>query len=171
MRDWPEDHGRASLDRGRPAAQFAVEQTHLALVRRTLQPAGQCKRDGLKVGKWQVAGGAPSVRRRLLAVPSVARRPAEVSQGPLTGPLRLLQKEAGEIVAGEGRRPVALLGSGRSSSSAPQATARPAGDRRLAASRSVTHPTRLETRTKESNMCASQWVLNRPRGAMKAKAC
>lgn len=42
--------------------------------------------------------------------------------------------------------------------------------RRLAASRSVTHPTRLETRTKESNMCASQWVLNRPTGAMKAKA-
>ncbi|GIX67240.1 hypothetical protein CEXT_802831 [Caerostris extrusa] len=40
---------------------------------------------------------------------------------------------------------------------------------RLAASRSVTHPTRLETRTKESNMCASQWVSNKPRGAMKAK--
>lgn len=28
-----------------------------------------------------------------------------------------------------------------------------------AANRSVTCPTRLETRTKESNMCASQWVL------------
>jgi hypothetical protein len=27
------------------------------------------------------------------------------------------------------------------------------------ANRSVTCPTRLETRTKESNMCASQWVL------------
>ena len=28
-----------------------------------------------------------------------------------------------------------------------------------AANRSVTCPTRLETRTKESNMCASHWVL------------
>ena len=30
------------------------------------------------------------------------------------------------------------------------------------ANRSVTCPTRLETRTKESNMCASQWVLRNP---------
>lgn len=87
--------GRASRDRGRPAARFASRQTHLTLVRRTLQPAGQCKRDGLKVGRWQVAGGAPSVRRRLLAVPSVARRPAEVSLSPPTGLLRLLLKDAG----------------------------------------------------------------------------
>ena len=31
------------------------------------------------------------------------------------------------------------------------------------ANRSVTCPTRLETRTKESNMCASRWVLRNPR--------
>jgi len=30
------------------------------------------------------------------------------------------------------------------------------------ANRSVACPTRLETRTKESNMCASQWVLRNP---------
>ena len=34
---------------------------------------------------------------------------------------------------------------------------------------SVTHPTRLETRTKESNMGASHWVA-KPKGVMKVKA-
>ena len=34
-----------------------------------------------------------------------------------------------------------------------------AADSGSVANRSVTCPTRLETRTKESNMCASQWVL------------
>jgi hypothetical protein len=38
------------------------------------------------------------------------------------------------------------------------------------ANRSVTCPTRLETRTKESNMCASHWARTKPRGAMKVKA-
>ena len=38
------------------------------------------------------------------------------------------------------------------------------------ANRSVTCPTRLETRTKESNMCASRWVATKPAGAMKVKA-
>ena len=33
---------------------------------------------------------------------------------------------------------------------------------------SVTHPTRLETRTKESNMDASYWVA-KPKSAMKVK--
>ena len=31
-------------------------------------------------------------------------------------------------------------------------------------------PTRLETRTKESNMCASRWARTKPVGAMKVKA-
>jgi len=35
------------------------------------------------------------------------------------------------------------------------------------ANRSVTCPTRLETRTKESNMCASQWVLRNPEAQWK----
>jgi hypothetical protein len=38
------------------------------------------------------------------------------------------------------------------------------------ANRSVTCPTRLETRTKESNMCASHWARTKPRGVMKVKA-
>ena len=35
---------------------------------------------------------------------------------------------------------------------------------------SATHPTRLETRTKESNARASQRVSEKPRGAMKVRA-
>ena len=35
---------------------------------------------------------------------------------------------------------------------------------------SATHPTRLETRTKESNARASQRVHSKPRGAMKVRA-
>ena len=36
--------------------------------------------------------------------------------------------------------------------------------------KSMLHPTRLETRTKESNMYASQWALSKPTGAMKVNA-
>jgi hypothetical protein len=43
------------------------------------------------------------------------------------------------------------------------------GELEVAASRSVPHPTRLETRTKESRVRASSRDLNRPAGAMKVK--
>jgi len=38
-------------------------------------------------------------------------------------------------------------------------------------SRSVIHPTRLETRTKESNMCASHSVLNRLERRNESERC
>jgi hypothetical protein len=46
----------------------------------------------------------------------------------------------------------------------------PASHLASVANRSVTCPTRLETRTKESNMCASHWARTKPRGVMKVKA-
>lgn len=106
--------------------------------------------------------------RRLLAVPSVARLQTVVSRVP-SGTPRLHPRGAGlgrARVSRYDRRTTTEWADVRAD---PNRLDVPAGDRRLAASRSVTHPTRLETRTKESNMCASQWVLNRPMGAMKAK--
>lgn len=61
-------------------------------------------------------------------------------------------------------------------SPSPTAPRRPGGDRpsysrrSRSAVRSATHPTRLETRTKESNARASQRVPSSPHGAMKVKA-
>lgn len=49
----------------------------------------------------------------------------------------------------------------------PRAAARRA--RTVRSERSAIHPTRLETRTKESSGRASQWVSNKPKGALKEK--
>lgn len=52
-----------------------------------------------------------------------------------------------------------------------QGGARPSlNGRQGSAAMSATHPTRLETRTKESNARASQRVRSKPRGAMKVRA-
>lgn len=70
----------------------------LSSVRRICFPSeGRRNRlgDGLKVGRWQVAGGFPSGCRRCLAVPAVARSPTVVSRGPSHGLHRLLRKEVG----------------------------------------------------------------------------
>lgn len=44
-------------------------QTHLSLVPRTLQPVWKCKRDGLKVGSRQVAGGLASRGLSVVSLP------------------------------------------------------------------------------------------------------
>ena len=65
---------------------------------------------------------------------------------------------------------------GRTVLSAPQprrvarAGIGPRQRRQGSAAMSATHPTRLETRTKESNARASQRVHSKPRGAMKVRA-
>ena len=116
---------------------------------------------------------SPRGCRRCLVGSAMARSPTVVSRGPKHGLHRLLLKPgmSDSYVA------VVLHSAGAQTDSVAsqvQESSLAAGDPlecwRLAASRSVTHPTRLETRTKESNMCASQWVSNKPRGAMKAKA-
>lgn len=81
---------------------------------------------------------------------------------------------------GEGRGPLppARLSTGADCPQcAPTASCRQGGERPTlnrrrqgSAAMSATHPTRLETRTKESNARASQRVRAKPRGAMKVRA-
>lgn len=116
------------------------------------------------VGRWPVAllafaaGAIPPF-------PSVARPRNSLAT---RWPSRLLFRSGSRGQASPARRPAHHARTVESGEAAGRPL--PAGGRRLAASRSVAHPTRLETRTKESNMRASRWVLDRPGGAMKVKA-
>lgn len=60
---------RASADAGRPLGRPQPAQTHLSLVPRTLQPVWKRKRDGLKVGNRQVAGGTASRGLSVVSLP------------------------------------------------------------------------------------------------------
>lgn len=84
---------------------------------------------------------------------------------------------AGALRSGRGPPPPTRLSTGSDCPQcAPDRVAPPGGDRPTihgrqgSAAMSATHPTRLETRTKESNARASQRALSKPRGAMKVRA-
>ena len=116
-------------------------------------------------GRWRAPCASPVVSRSASG-PSPGRGVAR----PEWPDRLLLPRKSGQGVAGGTRRPVRTppgWSGGRGPPLAAPGPSEAGGSRR---STSVTHPTRLETRTKECNMRASQWVLNRPRGAMKAKA-
>lgn len=89
---------RASRDRGRPTAQIPRRQTHLSPSRRTPQPVGQRKRDGLRGGRRKVAGGAP---RASSPVVSRSASGSSLDRG-ITRPSGALSPPPGEV--GTGRR-------------------------------------------------------------------
>lgn len=112
--------------------------------RRALLPPRRRRRGG---GRRPLRGAASSQR-------GVSRGGAEA--GP-AGPRRRCQPGRTVLSA---PRPRGAAGPG----------SRAALGRPGSAAMSATHPTRLETRTKESSTCASQGPLSKARGAMKVRA-
>lgn len=138
------------------------------------------RRDRLRVG-WEglrrAGGPAPRERRRVLEPPgSRSRRipgPRERTAAAPSSPRRCgapLVRRGGPRPAGEGAGPAGprrRCQPGRTALSAPRprGAAGPcaaAPGRPGSAAMSATHPTRLETRTKESSTCASQGPSRKP---------
>lgn len=158
-------------------------------------PAGRIssaavRRDRLRVGLEGLGGeGGSRLRPRALQRPSARTRFAasrgrglECSLRPLgsagCSPLVRFRGRCGGVGPGTGPpAPGATVDRGVLSSVRPDRVASPwAGTgprqrRQGSAAMSATHPTRLETRTKESNARASQRApFAKPRGAMKVRA-
>jgi hypothetical protein len=153
---------------GRARARDPSPLDAFPLLSRTPQPVGARSHKGEqgKVAGERLFGGASRGLGRL----SWCLRPdggLESPSGTTPSPSRPSGSSGRLLSATENGRST-LCGGRPSEAAAGRETSR-TGHRQLAASRSVTHPTRLETRTKESNMCASHWVLNKPKGAMKVK--
>lgn len=144
-------------------------------------PAGRIssaavRRDRLRVG-WEgfgVAGG-PSLLAEGVTAPLAAASPCPRGRGRFDR-LRALPRaivpgrpsgRAGAVEGGTGPpAPGATVDWGGLFSVRPDRVAPPGGEahagRQGSAAMSVTHPTRLETRTKESNTCASRRAVRNP---------
>ena len=144
--------------------------------------AGPRRAHFLRGGAPRPAPGRPGrVRgRRWLAAPASSFTAPSARTSPLPGAVDVVLAAPSLPPHGaEGRGPLApgaTVDRGGLSSVRPNRVASPRAGigsrkrRQGSAAMSATHPTRLETRTKESNARASQRARSKPRGAMKVRA-
>lgn len=130
-------------------------------------------RDRLRVG-WEGPGGQVALRSGGECYsPLAAVSPCPRGRGRLTAAAPFSGNRPGPSRGSPGRRrgtgppaPGATVDWGGLSSVRPDRVAPPGGEahegRQGSAVMSVTHPTRLETRTKESNTCASRRAERNP---------